>query len=133
MVNALGKLGITFDDSKESQEERSEYEERFTDLINASPRLVQLYNGTPADRRACIQELVDREERYLNRHLLRQNAATVRDHAARAASQPRGGRSVTVTPRVREEKPTSTDPTMRRREGNAIAGRQLDDIFRHYN
>lgn len=133
LLTALDKAGMTFDDSKEGQEALGELEDRFTDQINASERLVRLFNGTPAERRACVQELVDREERYVNRHLLRQNAATLRDHAARAASQPRGGRSVTVTPRVRQETPTATDPVLRRREGNAIAGRQLDDIWAHHN
>jgi hypothetical protein len=133
LATALSKAGMSFGDSPEGQEALQELEDRFTDQINASGRLVRLYNGTPTDRRACIQELVDREEKYVNRHLLRQNAATLRDHAARAASQPRGGRSVTVTPRVRAEQPTATDPLLRRREGNQIAGRQLDDIYAHYN
>jgi len=133
MLTALAKAGMSFGDGPGAQEALTELEDRFTDQINASQRLVRLYNGTPTERRACIQELVDREEQYVNRHLLRQNAATLRDHAARAASQPRGGRSVTVTPRVRAEQPTATDPLLRRREGNQIAGRQLDDIYAHYN
>lgn len=133
MVEALGELGITFDESKESQALRAEYADLFADRINANPRLVERYNGTPAERRAVIRELVAAEEKRTNAILLRQNAATLRDHASRAAQLPRGGRSVTVTPQVRQERSTATDPTLRRRENNAIAGRQLDDIWAHHN
>lgn len=133
MAEALGELGITFDDSKESRALREEYADLFTDRINANPRLVERYNGTPAERREVIRELVAAEERRTNAILLRQNAATLRDHAQRAATQPRGGRSVTVTPRVRQEQSTATDPLQRRRENNGIASRQLDDIWSHHN
>lgn len=137
MVEALGEIGIRDDGSKESQELLAEIEDRLTFRLNQPTReglrLNKLYHGSPADRRACVQELVQGEERYLNRHLLRQNAATMRDHASRAAALPRGGRSVSATPQVRQEKPTSPDPTTRRREGNAIAGRQLDDVWAFHN
>jgi hypothetical protein len=133
MTAALADLGITFDSSKESQALRDEWEDTLTDRINANPKFVKLYNGTPAERRSVIEHLVEREERRINSVLRKQNAATLREYAARAASQPRGGRTVSVTPRVRDEKPTATDPLQRRRESNAIAGRQLDDIFAHYN
>jgi hypothetical protein len=133
MVSALAEIGVTFDNSKESLELRDEWEDLLTDRINANPKLVRLYNGTPAERREVIRGLVERQERQINAVLRKQNAATLRDHAARSASQPRAGRAVTATPRVRDEKPTATDPLQRRREGNAIQGRQLDDIFAHYN
>ncbi len=133
MTEALGEIGIRSDGTKESQELLADIEDRMGRTLNHDLRLNRLYHGTPADRAACIQELVAVEERYLNRHLLRQNAQTLRDHAAKASQLPRAGRSVTATPRVRDEKPTSTDPVQRRREGNAIVSRQLDDIFGFHN
>lgn len=133
MTEALGEIGIHFDDSKEGLALREEYENLFTDRINANPRLVARYNGTPAERRDVIRELVASEEKRTNAILLKQNAATLRDHAQRAAQQPRGGRSVTVTPRVRQEQSSATDPLQRRRENNGIVARQLDDIWAHHN
>lgn len=133
MVSALNEMGVTFDDSKESLELRAEWEDLLTDRINANPKLIERYNGTPQERREVVRELVGREERRINAVLLKQNAATMREHAARAASQPRGGRSVTVTPQVRQEKPTSTHPVERRRQGNAITSGQLDDLWSFHN
>lgn len=133
MVAALEEIGITFDGSKESLEQRQEWEDLFTDRINANPRLIQRYHGSSQDRRALIQELVKGGERLINPVLLKQNAATLRDAAARKATMPRAGRAGAATPQVRQEKPTSTDPVMRRREMNKIVGGQLDDIFAFHN
>lgn len=133
MTEALGDIGIRDDGSKESQELLADIEERMSNRLNHDLRLNKLYHGTPSDRAACVKELVGAEERYLNRHLLRQNAATLRDHHAKASAMPRAGRGGTATPQVRKEVPTSTDPVLRRREGNAIASRQLDDIFGFHN
>jgi hypothetical protein len=134
MVSALDEIGITFDNSKESLDLRQEWEDLLTDRINANDRHIERYNlGTPAERRELIRELVAREERRINPVLLKQNAATLRDAAARKATMPRAGRSGAATPQVRREVPTSTDPVMRRRESNQITGRQLEDIWAFHN
>lgn len=132
LTEALQEIGITFDDSAKSQELKTEWTDTLVDRINANPKLVQRYNGTPAERRAVIRELVGKEERRLNDVLLRQNAATLRQHASRSASA-RPGRAAAALPPVRQESPTATDPLQRRREANAIAGRQLDDIFAYHS
>ena len=134
MVAALDELGITFDTSKEALELRQEWEDLLTDRINANDRYIARYNlGTPADRRELIRELVGREERRINPVLLKHNAATLRDAAARKAALPRAGRGGAATPQVRRETPTSTDPLQRRREGRALDSRALDDLWAFHN
>lgn len=137
MVEALGDLGIRDDGSKGSAELLSDIEDRIAFRLNQQThdglRLNRLYHGTAAERRACVNELVAGEERYLDRHLLRHNAATLRDHAARQAATPRGGRSVVATPQVRAQKSTAANPLQRTRENRVLDSKTLDDIFAHHN
>ena len=111
MVGALEEIGITFDTSKEALDLRQEWEDLLTDRINAHPRYIERYNlGSPAERRDLIRELVGREERRINPVLLKQNAATLRDAAARKAMQPRAGRGGAATPQIRREVPDEHGP-----------------------
>lgn len=129
--SCLGDLGIKFDGSPEGQALRQHFEDSIADRLNGNRALNDRYFGTPTERRAVIRDLVEAEERKLNHALSLQGAMTLREYAARQARTPRGLRSAASLPPIREEKPTATDPTLRRREGNAIASRQLDDIWNH--
>lgn len=129
LSSALGEMGLSFESSnKEHQEIFSIIEDNIADRLNADPRLNARYFGSPADRAAVIRELVGRQEKLINHVLLRQSAQTLRDHAQRVRSAPRQ----TALPKVTPAQLTQTDPLLRRREGNAAAGRQLDDIWSHY-
>jgi hypothetical protein len=108
-------------------------EGNLTDRLNGNRRLNDLYHGSPEERRACIREMLGVHEKIADHALLRQSGQKLREHAARLASAPRAARHASVTPTVRQETPTSTDPVLRRREGNAIASRQLDDIWGYTN
>lgn len=129
--SCLSDLGIKFDGSKEAQGLRQHFEDAIADRLNGNRALNARYFASPTERRAVIRELVEAEEKRINHALSLQGALTLREHAARSARTPRGLRSAASLPPVREEKPTATDPTLRRREGNAIASRQLDDIWNH--
>lgn len=129
--DALKEVGLVFEDSKEGRELRQIYEDAISAPLKTDRALNARYFGTPADRREVIRELVAREERRTNHALALQGAQTLREYAARQARLPRGMRQAPALPVVREEKPTATDPTLRRREGNQIASRQLDDIWNH--
>lgn len=124
---ALGELGLQFDNSKDAQALRQAWEDAVADKLNSNPRLNARYFGTPAERKAVIHEIVAGEERRINHILLRQNAQTLRDHAARQSAAPRAGSR--ALPTIAAPTLTSTDPLARRRESNVATNRQLDDIY----
>jgi len=126
---ALEEIGIAFDGSKESADLRQLWEDALSDKLNANPALNRRYFGTPAERKAVIQEMVATEERRINNVLARQGATALRDHAARAQRSPRGMRSTAALPTVRQATPTATDPIKRRQESRTIVSGQLDDVW----
>ena len=132
MVAELKALDIEFDDTPEGQELLGEWERQCASYLERDRRLNDLFFGSPAERRQAIREIVAREEKRINAVLRRQNATTLREHAARRNAVPRPGRSAAGTFVPREEKVTATDPLGRRRQGREIISRQLDDIFTHY-
>jgi hypothetical protein len=123
LTRELSALGI------EDPKLVADIEDQLADRLNGNPRLNKLFHGSPEQRRACIQEMLGVHERVADSALLRQSALKLRDHAARLATAPRAARHASVTPTVRQEVATATDPLLRRRENNGIIGRQLDDIW----
>jgi hypothetical protein len=133
--DGLRAIGITDDGSKESKAELAAWEDAVADRLNSrTPQGLdwnRRYFSTPADRREVINEIIAHEESRFNRVLLRQNAQTLRDAAARRQSAVPATRSL-AAPKVREVPITATDPLGRSRQRNAAAGQQLDDIWSHF-
>lgn len=131
----LAKIGVVDDGSPEAQAELKEWDDAITAHLMARTERGMAWNdrwfqGGPAERAAVIREIIAVEEGRLNRSLLRQNAQTLRDAAARRSSAA-SPRSVPL-PQVRTEPITATDPAERRRQANAAQSRSLDDIHAHF-
>lgn len=126
------ELGLTFPKTDEGREALQEWEDAVADVLNRDAKLNRLYFN-PATRREAITEAIAREERRINRVLLSQNAATLRD-AAKRRTAPSAARGSTPTVTVREEMPKApySDPAARRREHKDIASRQMNDILAQF-
>jgi hypothetical protein len=135
LTEGLRAIGITDDGSRESKAELQAWEDAVADRLNSRTQQGldwnRRYFSTPAERREVIHEIIAHEEGRFNRVLLRQNAQTLRDAAARRQSTAPATRSL-ATPKVREVPITATDPLGQRRQRNAAAGQQLDDIWSHF-
>jgi hypothetical protein len=127
--SALGEVGVSFDDSDAGRNARQDWEDAIESHLNRDQKLNRLYFGTPADRRVAIREAVAIEERRINHVLLGRDAATLRDHAARAQKLPRAGRAPATAPVASPQRSTATDPTLRRRENAGLDSRTLGDIY----
>lgn len=128
--SALGDIGLRFDDTKDSQDMRQAWEDAIADRIASNRGYRERYFGTPAERKAVIRDVVALEERRINHVLLRQNAQTLRDHAARQTTTAPGRGTL---PTVRPPTVTATEPAARAREMKAERHRQLQDIHAAYH
>lgn len=130
MMDGLREIGVVDDGSKEAKAELAAWENVISDRLNSRTDQGLEWNaryfGTPAERRAVVHEIIATEEARINRSLVRQHALTLREAAQRRASAPNRTPFPTVRPR---EPITATNPSQRRREGNAAASRQLDEIY----
>lgn len=126
------ELGLTFPDTDEGREALQEWEDSVADILNRDAKLNRLYFN-PATRREAITQAIALEERRINRVLLAQNAATLRD-AAKRRTAPSAARGATPTVTVREEMPKApySDAAGRRREHRDIASRQMNDILAQF-
>lgn len=131
----LAKIGVVDDGSPEAKKELQEWDDAITGYLMAPTERSLAWNkrwfeGGPAERSAVLKEIITVEEGRMNRSLLRQNAQTLRDAAARRSSAA-SPRSVPL-PQVRQEPITATDPFERRKQSAAATSRTLDDIHAHF-